>query len=413
MKSSEITRYLTKAPSSPGVYFWRDEHGKPLYIGKAASLKSRLSSYRKATDPRIELMIDTSVTLDWQELDTDIEALITESQLIKRWRPKFNVALRDDKQYFFVAVTDEQFPQFILTHQAASSKIKKPIKELIGPFTEGLPLKSTLRMLRTLFPYCTCKQKHHLHCLNAHIGKCPGYCCLRQPSSKSQIAQYKKNVRAIRDILTGKRDALVRRLARQNPDIALRLLRVFQNAQINARRQTLSPRHHGALEQMTSEFGLHRTPNRIEGYDIANIQGQHATGSMVVFTDGRADNTEYRLFNIKDIEGDVPMLRHILERRLTHPEWQYPDLILVDGGKAQLNAMIKTLKTMAISIPVIALTKNDKHQGDHIFSSLDTQVRYLKDMPRQLRDLVLHIDSEAHRFAISHYRRRHRRAIAE
>jgi excinuclease ABC subunit C len=360
--------------------------------------------------------------------------------------------MRDDKQYFFVAVTNEDFPQFILTHQAKSSRIKKPIRELIGPFTDGAPLKATLRALRRLFPYCSCKQQHHVRCLNAHIGKCPGYCCLhpvrerpakgvasatsgrlfsngvKSPAPTEQKKEYQRSIRAITDILTGKRDTLVRHLEKEMKaagtahqfERALelqrtieRIRRVFENAQINASRQHNAAQHHGALEQLQIEFGLADLPHRIEGYDIANIHGQHATGSMIVFTDGRADPSEYRKFNIKTVRGsnDTAMLREVISRRFTHPEWQFPDVILVDGGKGQLNAIRTALGGLAI--PVIALTKNSRHQGDHVFSSLDTHVRYISDLSRPLRDLILHIDSEAHRFAISHYRRRHSKSLVK
>lgn len=438
MDTQTLARYIARAPAEPGVYTWRDSRRRPLYIGKAANLKSRLSSYPRTTDPKIRTMIGQARTLWWQTTGTDIEALITESRLIKAWRPTYNVALRDDKQYFYVAVTDEPFPQFLLTHQHASTKIKKPIKELIGPFTEGLPLKSTLRILRTLFPYCSCKQKHHVRCLNAHIGKCPGYCCLKAPSSKLQAISYRGNIRAVRDILTGRRDTLIRTLERRMKTAgrahdleqaarlqrqAERVRRVFENAQINARTRSIAAQHHGALEQAASELGLRRVPRRIEGYDIANISGQHATGSMVVFTDGRADRDEYRLFNIRTVQGsnDTAMLREVLARRLAHPEWRYPDLILVDGGRAQLNAALATLAELKVSISVISLTKNDRHQGDHIYvSSSNVKVQMsklepiaLKRLPESLKNLILHVDSEAHRFAIRQYRRLHGRALVE
>lgn len=412
MHLARLSRYLTTAPKTPGVYVWRDARKGPIYVGKAANLKSRLSSYLKTTDSRIQMMIDQAASLDWQTTDTDIEALILESQMIKGRRPKFNIDLRDDKQYFFVAVTKEDFPQLILTHQSRSTKIKKPIKELIGPFTDGVPLKSTMRILRNLFPYCSCKQKHYLRCLNAHIGKCPGYCCLKRPSTKTQITHYKKNIRAIRDILVGKRASVVRRLITDNPDMAFRVMRVFQNAQINARHARMAAQHHGALEQIRDELHLADEPRRVEGYDIANIQGQHAVGAMVVFTDGRADNQEYRQFNIRIEEGgDTAMLGEMLQRRLGHAEWPLPDLIVVDGGKAQLNAILRALKDADRVIPVVALTKDDRHQGDHVFFSRDTRVRYLTDLPRPVRDLLVHVDSEAHRFSITRYRRKHSAAL--
>lgn len=414
MNGPGLTERIREAPKAPGVYVWRATTGKPIYIGKAADLRSRLSSYPKTRDSRISLMVAAAASLDWETTETDIEALILESALIKRHRPRYNVQWMDDKQYFMVAVTDEAFPQFILTHQHRSAKLKKPVRELIGPFTEGVPLKATLRILRTLFPTCSCKQTHHVRCLNAHIGKCPGYCCLKAPAKTAQKRAYAAHVRAVRDILTGKRAGVVRRLAAQNPDLALRVLRVFRSAQANAARQRTAAQHHGALALMTETFGLAREPLRIEGYDVATIHGRHSVGAMVVFTGGRAEPAEYRLFNIRDeVQGDVPMLRQVLERRLAHADWPLPDLILVDGAKGQLNAVRRALRDAGLEIPVLAFAKDERHRGDHVLSSLDTVPRPLRDLPRQLADLLVHVDAEAHRFSIRHYRTRHRRSVAK
>ncbi len=448
MDHAAIARSIRKAPRTPGVYVWRAKNGTPLYIGKAANLRARLSSYPKTTHPRIHAMLRAATKFTWEETPTDIEALILESQLIKRYRPKYNVEWRDDKQYFYVGFTHEDFPHIFLTHQpmtvpstghrapknALGARNSAPASDYIGPFTEGVPLKTTLRALRGLFPYCTCKQKHHVKCLNAHIGMCPGYCCLKVPATRTQKVAYARNIRAIRDILTGKRDTLIRRLEQEMKAVGqahrleealtlkqmlARITRVFQNAQINVRNQRLAARHIGALELLRDELHLPDIPHRIEGYDIATIQGAHAAGAMVVFSDGRADNHEYRLFNIKNglssetsIKGDVPMLRQVLERRLAHPEWPMPDLIVVDGGKAQLNAVVNTLTAFNVDTPVIAMKKNERHQPEYALTSLHIVPRALATLPRALRDLLVHVDAEAHRFSIGHYRRRHRRTVA-
>jgi excinuclease ABC subunit C len=418
---------ISKAPQSPGVYTWRDSRGHVLYIGKAVNLRSRLASYPKSKDPRIATMVAEAKRIEWETVPTEIEALILESRRIKQLKPKFNIVMRDDKQYAYVGITDEVFPQPIVTHQVASPRFKKPFKRLIGPFTDAASLTTTVRWLRGLFPYCTCKQKHHVKCLNAHIGKCPGYCCLKTPATAAQKTQYRKSLRALTDILDGKRDTLVGRLERDMKKLAAaghledayalqqriaRIRRVFENAQLVAGRRRLSARHPGALAQLTAELGLAGEPARIEGYDVAHMQGEYATGAMVVFTGGSPDTAQYRLFNLAVASiGDTAQLRELLTRRLAHDEWPLPDLILVDGGKAQLNVFVRTLDAAGSRIPVIALTKDDRHQPDHLLCSLDSRVRMLADMPRPMRALIGHIDAEAHRFAIGHYRRRQRRAL--
>lgn len=401
---------IATAPTTPGVYTWRGAGGHPLYIGKALNLKSRLSSYRKPLDPRIAAMVQQATLITWEKTDTDIEALILESKLIKEEHPVFNIMLRDDKQYFYVECTSGAFPRIAITHQPTSN-------HSIGPFTEGIALKATLRLLRKLFPYCTCPAprdpakrdtRHNLKCLNAHIGRCPGFCCLKTPATKEQQEAYAKNLRAIRDILTGKRATVIRNLKRDMKAAGVRheleraldlqkklgyLERVFENAQVNARNQG-------------TEVAV-RGPRRVEGYDVANIGGQHAVGSMVVFTAGRPNKKEYRLFNIKTSGGDTDMLHEMLERRLKHERWPRPDFIVVDGGKAQLNVVQKLVP----HIPVIAVTKDDRHQPTRIYRSGQSAATALSQLPRSLRDLVVRVDAEAHRFAISHYRKRHRAGL--
>ena len=429
MDIDTMKKRIAEAPREPGVYIWRDAKKHPLYIGKANNIRVRLSSYPKATDERIKRMVRVARSIDFKQTETEIDALILESQLIKRHKPRYNVALRDDKSYYLVAITDEEFPQFIPTHQVRSRMIRKPIKEYLGPFTEALALKTTLKVLRRLFPYCSCKQKHHIKCLNAHIGVCSGYCCLKTPATADEKKEYRRFVRAVRDILSGRRTSLITRLNKEMKTLAAscelerardlqitieRIQRVFENAQIISRRQRSATRHHGALEQIQDEFGLPKLPHRIEGYDIAHIQGVHPTGAMIVFAEGSPDNTEYRLFNIKRPDGgDTAALREVITRRLKHDEWPLPDVIVVDGAKAQLNVVMQTLDKARVDLPVIALAKDDKHKGSYVLSSSDARVRTLKKLPTKVKHLIEHVDKEAHRFVIKHYRNRHRKALTK
>lgn len=415
MLARQLQEHIRRFPAKPGVYTFKNTHGAPLYIGKAANLKSRLSAYPKTADVRIQRMIEIAESIEFQETDSDIEALILESQLIKRHKPQFNIVMRDDKQYFYVIVTSDEFPRLVVTHQpilglgkrAQSIGRKRTLsphlyaltRNIVGPFTDGSSLKATLRILRRLFPYCTCTQKHHVRCLNAHIGKCPGYCCLKVPATSAQKAAYRRNIGIIRDILQGKRSRLVKALDHD----AIR--RVFRNAQINVR------------------MAHKEAPGRVEGYDIAHIQGQHATGAMIVFTDGAPDTSQYRLFTIKTVTGadDTAMLKEVLIRRFNHhgpdapveAQWPLPDLIVVDGGKAQLNVVVQSLKikNSTLKIPVIALTKDDRHRGSHIYTTSSKTPTPLATLPVDTRDLILAVDAEAHRFAIAHYRKLHRKRL--
>ncbi|OGN05400.1 MAG: hypothetical protein A2831_01535 [Candidatus Yanofskybacteria bacterium RIFCSPHIGHO2_01_FULL_44_17] len=424
-------------PQRCGVYFFRDKGGRILYIGKALNLRNRVSSYFKnnQTDTRVRNMVKIADRVTWQGSDSEIEALILESQLIKKHMPIFNIKLRDDKQYFYVAFTKEQFPKIFLTHQIQSAKYQKINTKFLGPFTDGAALKTTLRLFRRIFPYCTCKQKHNNYCLNYHIGKCPGFCCLKnkQEAAKSVSKQsekriYSKNIRPIKELLSGKRNTLIKNLKKEmsgyakkekfNKAIELRekverLERIFENAQILQNSNILSRTDitgTKALEELKKILQLPKTPNRIEGYDISNIQGKFAVGAMVVFTNGQPDKNQYRKFKIRlDNEpNDIAMLKEIMMRRFRHPEWSSPDVIVIDGGTAQFNVALLTAPTQ---ISVVALTKNERHRGERVYLSNKKRAMPLKDLPESVRNLILQVDAEAHRFAISYYRKLHRKTI--
>ena len=427
MNIKTLNRFIADAPASPGVYTWRNSRNRVLYVGKANDIHSRLTSYRRAGDPRIRRMIREASRIEWETTATGMEALILESDRIKTRRPKFNIVMRDDKQYAYVGITDESFPQVVMTRQLTGRQTKKPFKHFIGPFTDAGALRTTLAVLSRLFPTCRCKTKHHVRCLNAHIGRCPGYCCLKETPTAAQRREYAVRIRTIKALLSGKRSSFVRSLtkrmrtlgeatrleeAQHLKDTIARIERVFENAQLNAERRMASIQRSGALAQLETELRLTREPRRIEGYDIAHIQEAHPSGVMVVFEDGTSDNAQYRLFNInRSGGGDTAMLREVLTRRLAHDEWPVPDVIVVDGGKAQLNVVLRVLSEHDRDIPVVALTKDDSHKADHILTSQDARVRTLADLPRAMRDLLVRIDREAHRFVIKHYRKRHRKAL--
>nr|HVZ10866.1 GIY-YIG nuclease family protein [Candidatus Paceibacterota bacterium] len=329
MTSLELTTFIKKLPTAPGVYLFQNAADRNIYIGKASSLRARVRSYRDAADPRIRKMVAAAAGLKFIRTDSEIEALILESQLIKQKRPQFNIMLRDDKQYFYVGFTKEEFPRIILTHQPHNQKIT-----YIGPFTEGTPLKSALRFLRTIFPYCTCTQRHHNFCLNYHIGKCLGSCCLREDSARMNLeqraeaaAQYALNIRAIKEILEGKKSTLIKDLTKKMDRLArtdkledaillrnkiARIEHIFEHARIVKNSEILR-RHEPFLARILKTG---KTIRRIEGYDISNIQGQHAVGVMVTFVDGQPDKNFYRLFNIKTVHGanDTAMLSEVLQR---------------------------------------------------------------------------------------------------
>ena len=394
-KNPSIAAKIESATSDPGVYLFSDKHGVLLYIGKADNLKNRLKSYLKPTNTRIEVMLNDATKLSWKRTANSIEALILESRLIKSHRPKYNIAMRDDKRYFFVTFSQDDFPRINITHQPQSSS------NTYGPFTDGVALKGTLRKFRTLFPYCTCRRLHKVKCLNAHLDLCVGICCtIGSKRDKSIIKSYARNIRAIKDMLSGKKLGVISRLKKEmRHDASLgrlesalatkktiaRIEYVFKNAKTIYHTQNIVP----------------NTPERIEGYDIAHIQGGHAFGSMVVFINGKKDSSQYRIFKIHSITGgDTAMLKEMIARRMRHKEWPTPNLIVVDGGIAQVRAVQSVAQRSA---RIVGVVKDNHHRQSHIYPH--------RSKLNNMQKLLFSVDSEAHRFVISHYRRSHRKSL--
>lgn len=455
-----LKKEINKAPHLPGIYLFKNAHKKPLYIGKALDLNKRLKSYPRTDDIRIQKMITESASLSFIETDSEIEALIIESQYIKKYMPDFNIMQRDDKQYGYVSFSKDIYPKIFITHQIIKirnsnieilnkSKIQnKNIKTIsdfgfrasdlnyIGPFTDMGALKTTLRLLRRIFPYCTCKQLHNNYCLNYHINKCIGDCCLKIKNVKiknqndnTKLKNYRKNIIAIQSILSGKRSSLIKNLEKEMKTLSdkqeyekamelqfkiEKLKKVFENAQIieNLRfknEESSDQQNKSTLSSIQKLLKLNQIPIKIEGYDISNMQGTNATGSMVSFINGKPDKNTYRKFKIytKDTPNDIAMIQEIVERRFKHTEWQYPDLILIDGGKGQLNAVLKVFKKMNINIPVIGISKDEHHKGHQllILKSAGWKIISLNKLSQSDKNLLLKIDEEAHRFAISYYRK--------
>ena len=411
-----LKKHIAKIPLNPGVYMFSSKSGKILYIGKASNLKSRLKSYLKIENPRIQKMVASAQSLKFLQTESDIEALILELQLIKKFRPQFNIVMRDDKQYAFVGFTEEKFPRIFITHQPAKNQ------NFIGPFTDAGALKTTLRYLRKVFPYCTCHQLHHNYCLNYHIGKCYGICCLKKQSRIYNFQfkifnEYQKNIKAIKKILNGKKNLFIKELKKEAEKLARKddfekaielrrkiekLERIFHNARVIKNSEILKA-HRSGLETLLK---TQRQIIRIEGYDISNIQGLHATGSMVTFIHGQPDKGFYRKFKIqgKNTPDDTAMLKEVLERRFKHYEWSFPDLIVIDGGKGQVNTVTKILKKLAIKIPVVGISKNERHIGHQLIIPGRKTPLALTRLSSADKNLLLAIDSEAHRFAIKYYR---------
>jgi excinuclease ABC subunit C len=395
-------------PKTSGVYSFYEKN-EIIYIGKAINIKNRVKNHFQQPSYRDDLFIDKVDRIGYIETNSEIEALILEASLIKKYLPKFNVVWKDGKNYFYVAVTKDEKPIIYITHQ------KNENAEYVGPFVEGTALKKTLRFLRRAFPYYTTKNHPKNKCTYCHLGLCPG--------PDPDLKEYKKNIRKLILILKGKRSAVLNSLRKEMQVLSKE--NKFEEAgkirdRISSLQQVMS--HKSVInssENMAVFFAITKNTatdllqtilnikkiTRIECYDISNTQGNQATGSMVVFTDGLADKTQYKKFRIKmkNAPNDIAMLEEVIGRRLLHEEWPYPEVMLIDGGIAQLNIAIKTknqnLKTQDIKI--ISIAKKNK---DLYIEGRDEYIP-LKSLPQQIYNLILQLDDEAHRFAVTYHRK--------
>jgi len=415
LKISEIR----KIPKSLGVYCFKNK--EILYIGKATDIQERVKNHFQQPGFKENIFLEKTKRIGFIKTDSEIEALILEAKLIKKYQPKYNIIWRDDKNYFFVAKTKEDFPSIFITHQISPSFKTDSFIDYVGPFVDGKALKQTIKILRKIFPFRSCKTIPKKPCLWYQLDRCPAPCILESgagdqiPSAKDKIKkEVQNNVGTIFKILRGEKNKVLRELnkemkiASKNQDFEkasnirdkiFALERVISHAKI-LEEKIITTDWNETEKELKEVIKTQKNISKIEGYDVSNIQGQEATGSMATFSDGKPDKNFYRKFKIK-ISGksnDVAMIKEILERRLAHSEWQYPDLILIDGGISQLNAAKSVLKNK--NIPVIAIAKKE----NKLFLKSGRQI-FLKTLPRGIFNLILQLRDEAHRFAITYHKK--------
>jgi len=408
-------------PKHSGVYCFISE-GKTIYIGKAINIKNRVKSHFNQPSYRDDLFMGKVDEIGYFETYSEIEALILEANLIKKHQPKFNVVWKDGKNYFYVAIekNNAKIPFVYITHQPFGAAQGKKI-EYIGPFVEGMALKKTLKYLRRAFPYYTVAKHPKTKCTYCHLDLCPGPEIFENPSTSSELREYRRNIKKLILILQGRRSAVLNSLKKEMS--ALSKLNKFEEAakvrdKISNLQQVMS--HAGVIEpikqlatggwEKTQNIlrgltGLSKNISKIECYDVSNMQGKSATGSMVAFVDGAPDKNQYKKFkiNLENTPNDIAMLKETIERRLFHPEWQYPEIILIDGGIAQLNVAIK-VKNAAVAtknIKVISVAKRDKD----LYIEDRQGFIPLRSLPQEIYNLVIQLDDEAHRFAITYHKK--------
>lgn len=402
MNHIDLIEKIRKFPDTPGCYVMRSVKSEILYIGKATSLRHRVLSYfQRPQEGRIEIMLSQVAKIEIQRTDSVIEALLLENNLIKKYGPKYNVKLKDGKTYLGILVTDEDWPRVM----PARSTQKLPKGEFFGPFPSSKEVGAALQILRKLFPFrVACIPESGKFCFEYHLGMCPGVC-----GGKIAKNDYQENIRQLRLFLHGQKKRVVSTLEKEMKKKSLDL--DFESA-AKIRDQVFALRHiqDVALIRDESLDDLKPVPARIEAYDISNIGGEFSVGSMVVFTEGVIDKNEYRKFKIKTVQGadDIASLQEIILRRLKHQEWPYPNLILVDGGRGQVNGAKEIIKNFNLDIPIIGIAKGAQRKRNDIIADSSTSSGQVIDIDKKI---LVRLRDEAHRFAIEYYRKLHRKAL--
>jgi excinuclease ABC subunit C len=401
---------VSELPDQPGVYLFRDATGRLLYVGKALSLRKRVGSYFRrwspaALSPRVSRMMKHVADVEVRRTGSEAEALLQEAQLIKEERPYYNVTFRDDKMYPMLKVTNEPFPRLMTARRR-----KADGAEYFGPYTDATLMHEAVRFLRRVFPMRTCKTFPKSPCLEYHLGQCLAP-CVGYVSAEG----YQRIVDDLAAFLRGERDQLLRDLSRRM-ERAARDRRFEEAARLRDQMQALTSvitakaksSVAGPLEQLQAALKLPEPPRRIEAFDMSNIFGDYAVGSMVVFMEGKPHKRHYRHFNIETVRGidDYAMMREVVRRRYAGSltaSLPRPDLILIDGGKGHLAAACEALAGVPAMapVPVIGLAK----RFEHIFLPGSSEPIVLLPTSPVLH-LLQHVRDEAHRFAIRFHRRK-------
>ncbi len=417
MGNERLKQKLKELPASPGVYFHKNKDGEIIYVGKAAVLKNRVRQYfqsPKDRDAKTRALVSEIFDTDWITVDTEMDALFLESEMIKRYKPKWNILLRDDKTVSYVRIPmNLEVPDISFTRTPMDDGAK-----YIGPFYGKLAVEKALRVLRRIFPYYN-KPYTGRKTLDTDLGLTPGI-----EVNKCTPADYKRNLHKLISYLEGGKKKLLKELektmkeasARGDFELAAEArdqlfgLRELKKKIVFSDKEFLDISSDQALLSLQKMLNLPKPPRRIEGYDVSHQSGENAVGSMVVFINGASARNEYRKFKLRTKSSDdLKSLTEILTRRLKHKEWEYPDLVVLDGGIQQVKAIWPILEPLGI--PVIGRDKSGSHSKSAsvrlVIPDRNTETTgwtYLELLPdSHVSRLIARIDEESHRFAITYH----------
>lgn len=431
----ELEVKLKTLPKGPGVYFHKNKKGDIIYIGKAARLNMRVRQYfqkSRTRDPKTDALVLEIHDTTWIEVETELDALFLEAELIRRYLPPYNILLRDDKSLSFVRIDiKSDHPTVSLEHRPLDDGA-----QYFGPYYSAYSVKKALKFLRRIFPFDWKKPPKSAKraSLDYHIGLSPG---LEQ--NKTSIDEYRTNLRQLARYLKGERKSIMNEMERdmkkaakiQNFEMAaiyrnkFKALESLQKQIVFSDREFMDMSKDAGLADLTELLGLDKIPRRIEGYDISHMSGTDTVASMVVFTSGMPDKASYRKFKMR-VPGndDFAHMREVMTRRLHEPnvkQWGMPNLYLIDGGKGQLSSALSVLDEHNIQLPAIGLAK----QFEEIVIKKDwPYIKLNENKVRELNGVILESDDfwminlpnnthiikllqrirdESHRFAVSYH----------
>lgn len=426
---------LSDLPKDPGVYFHKNAEGEIIYVGKAAVLRNRIRQYfqkSQGRDPKTEALVAEITDVDWVIVETELDALFLEGELIRRYMPRYNILLRDDKSMVYIRIDiDSDYPTVTTTRRPLDDGAK-----YFGPYLSTLSVRQALKLLRKIFPFATTKTTGQKRAsLYYHLGLDPGL-----EEGRTSLEEYRANLRKLILIIEGKRKSIERELEKdmklfaknsqferaataRNQLFSLQRLSkqvIFSDTEF----RDISKDH--ALNELVDLLSLSEFPKRIEGYDISHMSGTDVVASMVVFTNGVSNKGEYRKFKTKiNHNNDFYNMHETITRRLSEKNrkaWGLPSLVLIDGGKGQLDAAIRARQEAGQNkIPFIGLAKREEQLVVHKVNSnvnLDEKILQklggfmsesddfiLINLPQNtnLVKLLQRIRDESHRFAVSYH----------
>ncbi len=447
--TTEVKDKVENAPLNPGTYIYRNEKGDVLYVGKAVNLRNRTRQYFQnfeRLDPKIAALVVKIRDVEYVTTDSEVEALILETNLIKKYRPKYNRLMKDDKNYIYVMIPKgTDFPKVELVRE---KKIKNA--DYYGPYPNTMPIRRTLRRMRHIFPYRTCKRQIEeveengkkviktsdpKPCLYFYLGLCNAPC-----AGNIAKTEYMKWINDIRKFFRGEKSQIVEELKTEMQDHSKNMefekaaivrdkindiqyvtqtIRIDRDDDEVTLKYEKEQRRSKALEELIAKLDMENlglVENfKIETYDISNIQGTNATASMVVMVDGKIEKSLYRKFKIKtkSTPDDFEMMREVFQRRFKRKGKDkdesfdfYPHLIIVDGGKGQLSAAYHVLQDLSVDIPIVGLAKREEEIFKISEVSGELEFKRIKLSRRsEALYMVQNIRDEAHRFALGYHRK--------